>query len=88
MECPSIRQIAALPYRIEGSARDRSVRALPVTSHSNGRRAIPRRNPAMGTRLRESAARDVGEARMIGASEFKAAARSTGMLAASPHTQR
>ena len=43
---PTIRQIAALPYRTRGSAIDAPVSILLVTSRQSGRWVVPRGNEA------------------------------------------
>lgn len=57
----SIRQIAALPYRVEGSAIDAPVRVLLVTSRDSGRWVIPKGNQAQGLAAHSAAAIEAEE---------------------------
>jgi len=56
-----IRQIAALPYRTEGSAIDAPVRVMLVTSRENKRWVIPKGNPTPGVMAHAAAAMEAEE---------------------------
>ncbi len=56
-----IRQIAALPYRIDGAASDVSIRVLLVTSRESRRWVIPKGNLASGIAPHEAAAMEAEE---------------------------
>jgi 8-oxo-dGTP pyrophosphatase MutT (NUDIX family) len=61
-ECQTIsRQIAALPYRTEGTAIDAPVRVLLVTSRENKRWVIPKGNPTPGMAPHVAAAQEAEE---------------------------
>lgn len=63
-----MRQIAALPYRTDGSAIDAPVRVLLVTSRGTGRWVIPKGNVASGLAPHDAAANEAAEeAGVIGA---------------------
>src|SRR5687768_8351167 len=63
-----MRQIAALPYRTEGSAIDAPVRVLLVTSRGTGRWVIPKGNVAAGLAPHVAAASEAEEeAGVVGA---------------------
>lgn len=57
----SIRQIAALPYRTEGTAIDAPVRILLVTSRGTGRWVIPKGNVSPGMAPHSAAAEEAEE---------------------------
>ncbi|MDB5678988.1 MAG: hypothetical protein JWM94_1990 [Sphingomonas bacterium] len=56
-----IRQIAALPYRTDGTAVDAAVRVLLITSRENKRWVIPKGNPASGLSAHAAAALEADE---------------------------
>jgi predicted phosphate transport protein (TIGR00153 family) len=58
---PAIRQIAALPYRTEGTATDASVRVLLITSRGTGRWVIPKGNVPSGVSPHAAAAQEAEE---------------------------
>lgn len=58
---PTIRQIAALPYRTEGTAIDAPVRVLLVTSRETRRWIIPKGNPPSGVAPHVAAAMEAEE---------------------------
>lgn len=67
-EEPTIRQIAALPYRTEGAALDASVRILLVTSRGTGRWVIPKGNVPSGVSPHAAAAMEAEEEAGVGGS--------------------
>ncbi len=60
-ECLKIRQIAALPYRLDDSAGDSSIRVLLVTSRGTGRWVIPKGNAMSGHSAHAAAAVEAEE---------------------------
>ncbi|HEX4695873.1 DUF47 family protein [Sphingomonas sp.] len=58
---PSIRQIAALPYRTDGPAIDSAVRVLLITSRENKRWVIPKGNHPSGFSAHAAAALEADE---------------------------
>ncbi len=60
MEGPIIRQVAALPYRIDGPAKD-DVMILLVTSRDTGRWVLPKGNLMVGIAPHRAAAREAEE---------------------------
>ena len=56
-----MRQIAALPYRLDGSAAEANVRVLLVTSRDSGRWVIPKGNFGAGVSPHVAAAREAEE---------------------------
>ncbi|MBN8849098.1 MULTISPECIES: DUF47 family protein [unclassified Sphingomonas] len=56
-----MRQIAALPYRIDGSTRDSEVQVLLVTSRGTGRWVVPKGNIGPGATLHSAAAQEAEE---------------------------
>jgi len=57
----SIRQIAALPYRVDGPSIDAPVRVLLITSRENKRWVIPKGNPTPGLAVHAAAALEADE---------------------------
>jgi len=57
----AIRQIAALPYRLDGVAPDGEIRVLLITSRDTGRWVVPKGNIGPGTSLHVAAAQEAEE---------------------------
>ena len=57
----AIRQIAALPYRLDGAGPDGEVRVLLVTSRDTRRWVVPKGNIGPGTSLHVAAAQEAEE---------------------------